>query len=941
MFLYYQKKQGDTWGYVVESAAALENLKSEEVHMQSVLAIKEPIEDDDAEGKHGKIYKGPFYIDIDVEGDPEGAIASAQSFADRLEDLNVDIYAVYLSGQKGFHFIIPMTNFVPDRPVKSLPLIYKEMALEMYVEGVDLAVYNEGRPRLLRTPNVKRKDNKKYKVRITKDELYALTPELYGELSKGPRDDPELSAAKLSLKMQVIYETAKIRMQKKQKAIANLEFVPDEELKKTVQEDGTLPGCIRLLIEQGDTRSGSNFNQAAIQFAAYVVKAGVTDWLKHAKEMAKNVKSSSYNTDIARLGEIKKIVNYINGSRNYGFSKAMLFSVMEPCKDCAICNGTIEDGEVVPEDYEAISDIDETPYGYFTGFGKQKRQVTTFTLEMISKFSMPTEKEEEGETRVGTNANIRINGHRCERVTIPEDAWNSVREFKQVIKGKGNYAFYGNDTDLQKMQNKLFADQSHMTELSYVHSVGIHRHKIGNNTVLVYAEPGFSVSSTREKDTHQIWGSIPAPPNIKDCEYPAPSDDLKEFIERLLFCNEPLVTCTLIGWLCLCHIKVQLTMRDNQFPLLSLWGNAGSGKSSVAALFAHLHGVDYMLEHSPMSLQGTTPWAVAQYCTTSESTPRLIEEFNRGEIPNNKYDQFSGMFKAAWNKQTFAKGGVDKATIGGQVMSGAKVIEAQISAPLCVMSEQAPDRPALRQRMIQVNIKKSGREMLGAEENYYYVIDHRFHMFNLARAMVWKSLETHPEWVADTMESFKPVVPKEIDARPRFSYQAVLTGIKFFGETLTAIGLEPEWVDEKIGFMSNTVINNLSNTLDDLRVEKSRTEVSLVISEMANMADAYSSNGSTIPWTLEPGRHYIRTEEALYLDITVCHVMYTRWARSGGAKVIIGSLQQFEALLQQEEFFTEFTRHEDIADATRRLAKLDSKALMARGIDVHMFVEAG
>ncbi len=932
MFTYYQESPNAKWAYVVESEEALTRLRENNTPMQSVLSVKEPI--DDEEDKHGKTYRGPFYVDIDVDGDPKQAIASAQKFADKLEDCGVYVYQVYLSGKKGFHFLIPMKVFADGRPVKSLPLIYREMALDMYVEGIDLSVYNEGRPRLLRTVNVKRKDNGKYKVQISKEELYSLTPEKYSKLTEAARPELSTEEPKLSLKMEAVYATSKIVMQKKQRALSELEFVPDVELAKTVSEEGALPKCISLLIEQGDTKAGSTFNQACIQFAAFMVRAGVKDWMKHAKTMAYNVKSSSYNSEMARFSELKKMVNYVASSKNYGFSKAMLFSVMEPCRDCAICNGTIEDGEAVPEDHEEYSDITETPHGYITGQGKNQRRLTTFTLDIISKFSRPATDENESDTRVGSHAIVKVNGHKRDRLTLMEEVWNSSRDFKQATKGKSNFAFYGNDIDLQKLKNKLFADEENMTDITYVHTVGIHRHKIGPRTILVYVEPGFSLSSIKEKNTHQIWGSLPAPPNIQSASYPEPTDDLKELIDRLLKCNDPVVTSTMVGWLSLCHIKVQLTMRDNQFPLLNLWGNSGSGKSALSSLFAYLHGIDYMLEQSPMSLQGTTPWAVAQYCTTSESTVRLVEEFNRGEIQATKYDQFTGMFKAAWNKQTFAKGGVDKMNLDGKNVSGVKVLENPISAPLCIMSEQSPERPALRQRMVQLNINRAGRELPGAAENFYYAVDRKHLLTGLARALVFSSLGTHPEWVAEAMESFKAVVPKEIDERPRFSYRGVLTGIKFFGKTLSDIGLDQEYVDEKVQFMSDSVLGNLMGSLDDIRIEKLRTEVSLVVSEMAIMADAYEQG---MDFTLIPRQHYIVDQAYLYLDITVCHMLYTRWARTAGGRVIISSLQQFETLLSQEDFFDSYCTRPEIGDSLRKLGKLEISKMAERGIDVSMF----
>jgi len=1078
MFVYYQTNQKSKWKFVLESEAALSKLKEEQVPMQSVLSIKEPLDADD--DKHGRSYKGPFYADIDVDGDPEAAINSAIKFADKLEKEGIDSYSVYLSGKKGFHFIVPMKTFASERPAKSLPLIYKELALDMFVEGIDMSVYSEGKPHLLRTANVKRKDNGKYKVQITPEELYKLTPEKYSQLTEQPRPEFKPPEPKLSLSFQAKFELARTRMQKKQRSMANVEFVPNEELEKTVSEDGSLPRCIQLLIEQGDTKSGANFNQATIQFATFMVKAGVKDWLTHAKTMAKNVKSSSYSSEHARLMELKKMVSYVAGSPQYKFSKAMLFSVMEPCRDCAICNGTVEDGTVVPEDYEEYSEISETPTGYYIGQGKSQRQLTTFTLDVISRFCVPSDDEDESETRVGSHAIVKINGHKRDRITLLETVWNSGRDFKSAIQGKSNYAFYGTDVDLQKLQNKLFANEEDMGEIIYVHTMGIHRHKVGKNqTILAYVEPGFSMNSLREKNTHELWGVMPSPPNIQEATYPTPNDDLKELIDNMLNCNDPLVTCTLIGWMALCHIKVQLTMRDNQFPLLNLWGNAGcvdcdtefltptgwkriadyvegdevcqwqpdgttefvrpldyikapceellrfttdkvdmvvsrdhrvpylsnsevrtspakkilntfgiqlplaegtehtdaskvtvfaprdghqycfttpstfwlarrsgtifptgnSGKSALSSLFAYLHGIDYMLEHSPMSLQGTTPWAVAQYCATSESTVRLIEEFNRSEIRASAYDQFTGMFKAAWNKQTFAKGGVDKVNAGGTTRQGVKVIETKISAPLCVMSEQAPDRPALRQRMVQLNVNKAGREREGAEDAFHYLTDHKDKLAGLARAMVFESLQTHPEEVMKTMEHYKQFVPKEIDARPQFSYQAVLTGVYFFGKTLRSIELDEDYVKEKVAFMESVIIDNLKASLSDIRIEKSRTEVSLVLTTMALMANAHDQQ--EMQYSLEPGVNYYWEGESLYLDTTVCHMLYTRWARQSGDRVMIGALQQFEVLLSQEDFFKQWTRHPSIGEGVRKLAEMDVATMQSRGIDVSMFKKAG
>ena len=1243
MFRYYQETPTSKWAYVVDSPKSIQDLIDEKIPMMSVLSVKAPIESD--EDKKDTSYKGDFYVDIDHK-DIADAITAAKLFNDKLIAKGASGYTVFLSGKKGFHFIVPQECFSSGRPVKHLPLVYKEMAFDMYVDGVDMAVYNEGRPRLLRTPNVERLDNKKYKVSIAIEELETLTPESYAELTSTPRLIQPAGTVKHSIRLETLYEACKSRVAKKLRAMKDVEFVPSDELAKTIGPKGELPGCINILLEKGDTKTGANFNQATMQFAAFMTRAGVKEWDQHAKQMAHNVKSSSYNSEYSRHQAIKKMVSYVAGSRNFGFSKAALFSVIEPCRDCDICNGTIEDGEIIPEGHEEESDVEETPQGYYTGFGKTRKKLTTFTLDIVSKFTEQLE-EEYGETRIGTNAVIKVNGHKRQKVIIPEEAWISNREFKQTFKGKEGYAFYGTDLDLQKLQNKLFSDTTHIAEICHVHSVGMHRHKVGGRTILVYAEPGFSVSSTKEKGTHEVWGNIPASPQIQSAVYPEPTEDLKKFIDNMLGCNSPEVTSSIVSWMALAHVKVQLTMRSSQFPLLNLWGNcmdrdtefltptgwkkigdysvgdkvaewspdgtinfklpidyikqpaaelnhiktktidmvvsdnhgipyytyknnlvtkpfselkdmyeiviprgftlsktkdldlsdellrvlimqsadghiekgsvnwhpmiinvkkegkkkrvkilleaagidytvhcnrdgyaryryhmpepirtkslnmlwgcstrqfhivcdemvlwdghlrigtgfkiftgnkentdlcqfalsittgcfasiydhgknnwtnhrvyrvnqskqdrsviklndkvkprvskyktldgyqycfttesgfwlarregkifpthnSGAGKSALSGLFAGLHAVDYELEHSPISLQGTTPWAVAQYCTTSESTPRLIEEFNAGEIPSYKYDQFTGLLKAAFGMETFARGGMESKKVAGINVSGAKVLEAKISAPLVVMSEQAPDRPALRQRMIQVNVNRKGREDEAREDAFYYLMDHKPMFYSLARAMVWQSLTTHPETVYEMMESYKPQVPRAIDTRPRYAYQGLLTGAEFFGRTLRSIGLDEEYVAEKVAFMQGSILSHLKDTAEDVRREKLTTEVVLVLTEMCMQADI-GRQATAIPWPLLQGVDYFKTDQFLYLDARKAHSKYVRWARSGGTKVILTAFSQFDTLLKQEDFYVNTVIHPDLGEGKLPIAKLSIKDLSERGIPIELF----
>jgi hypothetical protein len=283
--------------------------------------------------------------------------------------------------------------------------------------------------------------------------------------------------------------------------------------------------------------------------------------------------------------------------------------------------------------------------------------------------------------------------------------------------------------------------------------------------------------------------------------------ELMRLIDSLIGCNDPLVTSTMIGWFSACMIKVHLTNCEYPFPLLNLWGGRESGKSSMSNLFSCLHGRFYlkhgifsMVEQPAMSLQGATPWAAAQYLSTSTSTARLLEQFDRSDMSDDIFDEFAGLFKAAWNQQDLYTG-----TIRNEPIQKIK-----ISSPVCVMSEQIPDRPALRQRMVTLEITKSGRQRLDATENYSDVINKGYLLTHLSSSLLLCSLDTGSQWVKETMAFFNDFIPKDIQRRQQICYSTVLTGIMYFGRALQDIGLDQDYIDMKTNYMLGAVIDNLN-----------------------------------------------------------------------------------------------------------------------------------
>jgi hypothetical protein len=117
---------------------------------------------------------------------------------------------IYLTGGRGAHVEVPWEIFIakpPKQGIERLPLIYKELAYELYVDTLDLRVYSARKGRMWRTPGVQR-ENGKYKVPVTVEEAMDMTVERYAELCSAPREAVPIEAPTLSQKFAVLYAKA-------------------------------------------------------------------------------------------------------------------------------------------------------------------------------------------------------------------------------------------------------------------------------------------------------------------------------------------------------------------------------------------------------------------------------------------------------------------------------------------------------------------------------------------------------------------------------------------------------------------------------------------------------------------------------------------------------------------------------------------------------------
>ena len=923
MFRYYQTDEKSRWKIISDGNNVIDEVLSHGGKKLTVLAVSEEVTDDTV--VQDLRYKGPFYADIDVKGDLSLAARSARELLEKLEERGVgkEMIGLFASGSKGFHVLIDEKVFSTGRPLKSLPQVYKEMALALYVQGMDLQVYSGGRGNSWRLPNLERYDGN-YRVQITREELNQIVDDytVYKELVSGPREPVQLTVPETKVTgFEALFNHCKTLAGR---TPANRAAVTSEALKAAFSEE--LPQCV-VDLREGKVRKSSNFNHQALNLAVFAARAGRSegDFNSLASRMAENVDSSTYDTPAKKLSHSEGMYRYVSTSDKYQFSCAAIRSVVntKPCGECSFNDKGNE---------EAISEgvgiaLSEGCY-YRVSPGGNSVMISTFTI--TPKHKVLGVSEDDGVTPLlkGIMCDVFTSSGDMTQRLMTEASWRSKASFLSSIEGIEGATFFGSDTDIQKLKFFVFNEETQMDEVKEVIQAGIIINDFKGFPLPVYVEPGMSLNKFGTQGTHVLHRDVPTPPHMKDIllgneQFKEACDSL-ELLTRI---NKPEVISLLLGWFAATHLKAHIHHRFKQFPLLNLWGNAGSGKTRTAEMFMGLVGNASDYGSMSLSLPHTTKFPVINYVTSTTTVVRILEEFNRSKLSVRDYSNIHEILKAAYNNHPVSRG-----TVGGGAQSSqlpnARSLSMNVTAPLLYVSEQPVESPPLRQRSIAIGMDSRGRDS-GTEAWTKLEPAHK-RLEVIAKLLCLEAIKTSVDDVQDMVESQELDVPG-MEHRPKFNLQVCSMGLDWLRQVLVKNNSQESTLSA-IDSLKGQMQEGFSEVVADTMTQTSRTEVDLVLEDMALMA--YMQGTDTIKDGLQKGVHYFVNGNKLYLDLPVAHGLYLRYKGSG---VVIESYSQMVKLIRTETYYVTDKSAAESLGINRRVTELDLDKMASKGIEVSLF----
>lgn len=928
MYHYFQRSEHDAW-FVLSFKTDEDPVvlaKAQGAKKLTILAVNQMISDGtDAEipRNRDKIgYRGPLYFDIDCKDDLSQAIRSGQELVGKLMRMGVPKGAikVYLSGSKGLHILVDELLFTSSRFTRRLPEIYKEMARDLFVIGLDYSVYSSGRGNSFRIVNLKRHDGN-YRVPVTPDELAELTVDRYREWVKAPRTVEVDELQRLDVhELKALFEEAKKRVNAKPKLVIIASSADMEAIREPI------PACVQMLCDSESLKSDASYNQVATQLATYIVRAGVSQTVAEslASRLASSAKSSTYSTPKLRRDHIEAQIRYVEHTPTFGFGCNAIRALLSkrPCEGCAIETGINKDGN--PDaDLSAVAEAD----GYYVRVGDSKRRISNFTLQPLDVF-IDVPQDNTSPRRIGTRMNVLKGGETVGRIIFKESAFASRSAFLKEFEGITDLVFQGSDLDIQKIKIVVFREDQDMGEIFQVYTAGVHLDFVDNSPIFTYVEPDMSVNSVKVRDTHQFLGNLLARPYFAHTTMAECGDEkVDQTLAHLLKINQKHEIGLMIGWCIAAHFKSHFMHLYSQFPILCLWGSAGAGKSKTAGLITWLNGTDYMQRDSGVSAPSTSHYGLLEYLTSTTTIPRIIEELNKSKMTSKSYKDVVERIKQAWNGESTLKGRLGRGNMG---RTNAEAISIPLSSPLIVISEQEIEVPAIQERSIRVHLTKIKRAH--CRDHFRLATAGRDHLRSFGKAIMASALTTPPEEMEALMEKVSELLPPDMDDRPRFSLQVVIVGLWKLKEVCEQLRLFQSL--DALAPVIKVMVDHCTNSGDGYV----QSEIDLVLQKIAVIVAISRSAEEATKGNvyLTEGLHYSVTPEYLVLDPVLAHASYTRYCNVDERSTpVINSGAQFLKLITEEPYFV---KHEPYAEmgGGRPMLFLSLQEMQAKNIDISL-----
>lgn len=713
LYRYYQRVGGEeTWTPI----QAEQNLETISPTFITVLALDTLIEDQPTrEALEAVKYLGPMYFDLD-SAELSDSIAGGQALMQKLLEsgLQESDIEIYLSGKKGLHFLIAPICFMEKVQASyKLPAIYKEMAFRLAVDTVDFKVYTARKGRMLRTCfNIR--ENGNYRVPISATELASLTPETYNVFCSAKRNVSPTNP-KFRPEFALIYDASaqKIQSARKKKS----KPTTAQELKRV------LPDVKKILKNEGLSDIG--FNKIAMQLCVYAREANWSEdsLVESAAELINNHASdgSRYNTPRRREAEIRRMFAYVDDNPAYEYSPEFLRS--------CLAREAIRASSDRSEGFEAVDGDDEEEDFTLTGGVYVRGNSYLVSKGDDGDIEISNFVFRDPELVLDTTDNkiiaIRTYMSKKERVTLVPSNFTGSTALQNIVSGYGK-SFTGTDTHARgifQIMLKEVNKNNYLVDSEGLNWVSLPVHpdpEVANTPFLAWAdrfrvvvpewvkEKGISLEFLGyPEDKGVLQTDLTKAPNFQRwlAEDEGNAEIVNRMFRHLLASNHPESIAKCLGWMVASHWRQLFQAKIRNFPLLHIYGPAGSGKTQLSRSLLKL----FYYQQTPKETTPTesTPFSLLCLLAGSASIPIMLDEWKPSRMNREIGEKYRAMLRASYDGKEVQRGG------GSRTKDNFNALNVSVlSAPLLFISEALETEKAIFSRSVILPFRKAGPQQV-------------------------------------------------------------------------------------------------------------------------------------------------------------------------------------------------------------------------------------
>lgn len=921
----------DPWGFAT----------TQQAERVSIMCVSEDL--DLAREKDSVEYAGNLFFDID-DKDLAVALKSANQLVAKLLALGVhqDDIECHLSGKKGVHIYLNQQIFCKDASVPLLPEIYARVAMSLWVDGMDFAVYSAGKGRMVRPVNAVRPDGK-YKVQVSLAEMRDISTDGYKHLCGGPRAVIPKGPCTWAPKLAKIFSTCKEAVTRPK---AMHKAVPPADLAKLGQE---IPDCIEMIAKgqrkkiKGD--GSTSFNALAMQVGCWSKSTTIDNVVLQGlqERLAKNNPSSSGESQHSRVRKLQSMHHYLRQQERYQFSCSAIKKLIEGTPACSSCP-VFTQGTAMSQVSEAMFLVEHQ--GHYYGDKDKTILIAPFTMVRDAIVKDENSMKTESSTVI---VQVPLSGESFKLFNFSEEAWISKQNFKKEITGIDGASFFGSDNDVSRLKMTLFRDDllngAEVKEVFTARKIGVNysrRHgpesarDPDHRGKLVYVEPDFSVNQVGIQNTHILVGEPAGAPNMKLREFNDPLDPkAEEAFKLLLQTNSPQVVSTILGWFLATHLKSHFYAIEHRFPLLCISGVAGTGKNSSIAVFMRLCGVEGERALLTLEVPQATQFPFQEALTNSSTIPRVINEMNPKSTSQNNYTKVIEMIKSAFDSQHVSRGRIG----GGDRASGLNVstLHWKITAPVVTLSEEPIGSPAVLQRAIMLDLTLQG--LLSGKAAFHELEKRADDLVDIGRILIRESLKTTVQELIAILDGTQlpdNVRTSDIPERLKYGYRVLLSAYTWAHRHLAAAGMSEANLDNLM-VMRENFLDYIAANSEAVSAESGVTEIDLILKTFAIIAHSSESDHAT--QRLIKGFHYVVQDGRLYLDVYVAYPILQAYKRGVGEPLSIHKPAAFLKVVKSMAYYeSDKAICALLPTQGRPVLALNIELMASRDIPVEMFL---